>query len=164
MEYEVSCGIIPVRRVEGRIEYLLLHSALVRNPDAAWEFPKGSPDDGENETQAALRELQEETGITAIELLPDFRDQVQYQYRREGRQIQKTVTFFTGEVSDWSPIPEHPPTREHGMNRKLGNWFTWVDQDAAYRLLFHPGMRNLLERTAFFIYEHDRIQRSKRPR
>lgn len=155
--FETSCGIIPFRRCNDSLQYLLLHSVLVRNPDAAWEFPKGSLDPGETEVEAALRELREETGITAIELLPDFRDQVDYRYRRDGREIAKTVTFFTGEVADWAPIPEAAPTREHGPHPRLGIWNTWATQTEAYRLLFHPGMRQLLERTAHFIYAHDTI-------
>ncbi len=159
MIYETSCGIIPFRRAGGEIEYLLLHSVLVRNPDAAWEFPKGSPDPGESETEAALRELREETGLTNVRMLPDFRDQVQYCYRRDGRPIEKTVTFFAAEVVDWSPIPSAAPTREHGPHPYERMWFRWAAEGEAMRLLFHPGMRLLLERTAFFIHEHDRIQR-----
>ena len=49
MIYEKSSGIIPFRRVGKRVEFLLLHSAMVRNPRAVWEFPKGSVEDGESE-------------------------------------------------------------------------------------------------------------------
>ncbi len=156
MIYENSCGIIPFRRIEGEIEYLLLHSVMVRNPDAAWEFPKGSIEAGEEEQEAALRELREEAAITAIDMLPDFRDQVGYHYRRNGNEIEKTVTFFTGEVKDWSPIPAAAPTREHGPHPHTGKWFQWVPERVAMNQLFHPGMRKLLERAAFFLYTFDR--------
>jgi len=161
LRFETSCGIIPFRRCDDSLQYLLLHSALVRNPDAAWEFPKGSLDSGETEVEAALRELREETAITAIDILPDFRDQVEYRYRRDGHDIAKTVTFFTGEVLDWSPIPAAAPTREHGPDPHLGVWHTWAVQNKAYGLLFHPGMRQLLQRAAHFIYAHDTIQARK---
>ena len=58
--YEKSSGIIPFRRGEDGVEYLLLHSGMVRNPDAAWEFPKGSMELGEDEPETARRELMEE--------------------------------------------------------------------------------------------------------
>ncbi len=162
MVYERSCGVIPFRRTDEGVEYLLLHSAMVRNPDAAWEFPKGSLEEGESEVEAALRELREETCITQVELLPDFRDEVHYQYRRAGRPIEKTVVFFTGEVSDWSPVPPAPPTREHGPHPREGIWFVWANEVDATRRLFHPGMRKLLGRASFFLYEFDRIQRQRR--
>ncbi len=157
VHFETSCGIVPFRRLESGLEFLLLHSALVRNPDAAWEFPKGAPNEGETETETALRELEEETTVVKIELLTDYRDQVRYHYRRDGRDIDKTIVFFTGEVIDWSGIPFSPPTHEHVLHPKSGQWHVWSEESGAYRLLFHPGMRALLDRTARFIREFDRI-------
>lgn len=157
--YEKSCGIIPFRRTESGVQYLLLHSGMVRNPDAAWEFPKGSMEEGEDEEETALREVQEEVCLTDIHLLPDFRDQVNYVYRRHGKQLNKTVIFFLGEVSDWSTIPEDPPSHEHKPHPKEGRWFVWVSEREAERRLFHPGMRKLLSRASLFLFEYDRIRR-----
>ena len=52
MIYEKSSGIIPFRRIGRKVEFLLLHSAMVRNPKAVWEFPKGSVEQGESEHEA----------------------------------------------------------------------------------------------------------------
>jgi len=161
---ETSCGIIPFRRRDGRLEYLLLHSAMVRNPEAAWEFPKGSVEPGETEMETALRELREEAGIIAIDVLPDFRDQVHYQYRRGGKEIEKTVTFFVGEVYDWTGVPPHSPTREHVPDPEGGAWCLWLEEREARLRLFHPGMRQLLERVSFFLYAHHQKQQRGRPR
>jgi bis(5'-nucleosidyl)-tetraphosphatase len=160
---ERSCGVIPFRRLAGGggIQFLVVHSALVRNPEAAWEFPKGSPNPGETDIETALRELREETTVTQIRVLPDFRDQVRYTYRREGREIEKTVVFFTGEVLDWTGIPDAAPTNEHGPHPRIGQWHKWGTEAQTHRLLFHAGMRNLLDRTARFIYEFDRLERSR---
>ena len=54
--YEKSSGIIPFRRIGRKVEFLLLHSAMVRNPKAVWEFPKGSVEQ-RIEHEAARREL-----------------------------------------------------------------------------------------------------------
>lgn len=162
MVYETSSGIIPFRRRGGGgVEFLLLHSAMVRNPDAAWEFPKGSIEEGETEQDAALRELGEEAGLTPVEVLPDFRDQVQYIYRRSGREIDKTVVFFLGEIDPAAELDAEPPTREHGKHPAEGIWYVWLTEREAMGRLFHPGMRKLLRRAAFFLYEHDRIRRSR---
>lgn len=159
MVYETSSGIIPFRRRGDSVEFLLLHSAMVRNPDAAWEFPKGSIEEGEEEQEAALRELGEEAGLTPLELLPDFRDRVHYVYRRGGREIDKTVVFFLGEIDPEAELSPEPPTREHGKHPGEGIWYVWVTEREAMGRLFHPGMRKLLRRAAFFLYEHDRIRR-----
>lgn len=161
MVYETSSGIIPFRRRGGRVEFLLLHSALVRNPDAAWEFPKGRVEAGESEQEAALRELGEEAGITPLALLPDFRDRVHYAYRRGGREVDKTVTFFLGEIDPAAALPSDAPTREHGRHPEEGIWYVWLTEREALGRLFHPGMRKLLRRAAFFLYEHDRIRRTQ---
>ncbi|MBU0552196.1 NUDIX domain-containing protein [Myxococcota bacterium] len=158
---ETSCGVIPFRRREGKIEYLLLHSAMVRNPEATWEFPKGSIERGESELVAAFRELREETALRRIKILPDFRDQVEYIYRRDGYEIEKRVIFFVAEVSDWR-MPKEAPTREHGPHPETGEWHAWAEEAATSQRLFHPGMRDLLRRVAFFIHEYDRIRRSGR--
>ncbi len=162
--HERSCGVIPFRRGmdEGRIQFLLVHSALVRNPEAAWEFPKGSQNPGESDIETALRELREETTVTAVRVLPDFRDQVRYTYRRDGREIEKTVIFFTGEVLDWHGIPERAPTNEHGPHPRNGHWHKWGNEQQSQRLLFHAGMRSLLDRAARFIHEFDRLERGGR--
>lgn len=43
---------------------------LMRHPDR-WDLPKGHVDPGESNLQCALRELEEETGITSADILID---------------------------------------------------------------------------------------------
>ena len=66
-------------------------------------LPKGHPEPGESATDAALREVREETGVRAalVESLGDVR----YWYSRDGRRIAKVVRFFlleyvSGDVAD----------------------------------------------------------------
>ena len=48
--------------------------AMVRrsNSDGAWLFPKGHPEDGEDDEATARREVAEETGLSDLELLGDL--------------------------------------------------------------------------------------------
>lgn len=55
-------------------------------------LPKGHPEPGESDADAALREIREETGVEAR--LVDKLGDVRYFYQREGRRIAKVVSFF----------------------------------------------------------------------
>lgn len=86
-----SCGILPYRVAEGQREYLIVFEQFSK----CWSLPKGHMEAGETEVQTALRELQEETGLTA---LPDTGKAatVEYPISPMGR---KQVVFFLGRVS-----------------------------------------------------------------
>lgn len=84
-----SCGVIPYRQTGDEKEYLMLLQT-----NGCWSFPKGHMDAGELETETALRELLEETGLTAT-LIPGARTVSEYDIRPLTR---KQVVLFLGEV------------------------------------------------------------------
>jgi len=57
-----------------------------------WTFPKGHIEKGEKADEAALREVQEETGY-ACEILSPL-ERVQYWFKRDDALTKKTVTWF----------------------------------------------------------------------
>jgi 8-oxo-dGTP pyrophosphatase MutT (NUDIX family) len=81
---EESCGAV----IYYNGEFLLLHYEA-----GHWDFPKGNRERGETKIETALREIEEETGLTDLELA-DFEEDINYFYRREGKIIYKTVTYF----------------------------------------------------------------------
>lgn len=85
-----SCGVIPYRRHQERIEYL-----IVLQTNGCWSFPKGHMEPGETETQTALRELREETGLGAS-LQMDLRAVSEYDISPH---VRKQVVLYVGEVS-----------------------------------------------------------------
>lgn len=60
--FEKSCGVLPYRVVNGEREFLLVFETYSK----CWSLPKGHMEAGETEAETALRELYEETGMTAI--------------------------------------------------------------------------------------------------
>lgn len=84
-----ACGVIPFRWNGKEKEYL-----IVLQTNDCWSFPKGHMEAGETESQTALRELREETGLTAI-LDIDSRVISEYDIPPFTR---KQVVLFLGEV------------------------------------------------------------------
>lgn len=87
--FRKSCGVIPFRQRNGEQEFLILLQT-----NNCWSFPKGHMEAGETETQTALRELLEETGLSA-RLIPGARAVLSYDIPPRTR---KQVVLFLGEA------------------------------------------------------------------
>jgi bis(5'-nucleosidyl)-tetraphosphatase len=55
-----------------------------RGGDGAWLFPKGHTEPGESDEAAARREIQEETGLTRLELIDDLGTYERYGIKKDG--------------------------------------------------------------------------------
>jgi 8-oxo-dGTP pyrophosphatase MutT (NUDIX family) len=97
-------------------------------------LPKGGPRPGESGEETAVREVREETGITATvrEPLGD----VQYWYRRGGRRVFKTVHFYLCDYVAGS-------TADHDHEVEEARWIPLAE---ARTRLSYPGERALIER------------------
>ncbi len=88
-----SFGVIPIYQQDSQTRYL-----LIQHRAGHWAFPKGHPEPGESETQTALRELREETGIRDVTLRADLHVSETYRFLRDGQVVEKTVRYFVGLV------------------------------------------------------------------
>lgn len=88
--FEKSCGVLPYRIIEGHREFLLVYETYSK----CWSLPKGHIEAGETEEQTALRELLEETGLTA-KLDTSRCAAIEYPISKVAR---KQVVFYLGEV------------------------------------------------------------------
>ncbi len=89
---EKSCGAVVFLK-GSEIKYLLL-----RYGAGHWDFVKGNVEPNESEKETVLRELQEETGIVDAKFIDDFRQKIEYFYRRQDTTIHKQVVFFLMET------------------------------------------------------------------
>ncbi len=77
-----------VRALDGELQIL-----LIRDPYRKWGLPKGHLEGVEDEAEAALREVHEETGLEHLILGPDL-GQIDWTFRMRGRRIHKFCRFF----------------------------------------------------------------------
>jgi bis(5'-nucleosidyl)-tetraphosphatase len=85
---EKSAGAVVYRDTDAGRKYLLLQNS------GRWDFPKGGVEPGESELQTVMREVEEETGITDLTIVPGFRKVIEYFYRREGKNVHKQVVYL----------------------------------------------------------------------
>jgi 8-oxo-dGTP pyrophosphatase MutT (NUDIX family) len=131
-----SAGVIVFRETRGKREYLIL---LNRNDD--WEFPKGGLEGAEELHQAALRELEEETGLSDVKLLDGFRKKYNYNfYGDEGIEINKDVHLFIGKAFSYNVTL----SSEHRD-------FQWRTYDQALGTLSHNGPEEILRAADTFL-------------
>ena len=94
---ERSAGIILFRERAGKREYVLLK---YHHKNIFWSFAKGIIEKNETEKETALREVQEETGLRKIKLIPWFKEKTNYFKTVDGKKIEKEVIWFLGKVED----------------------------------------------------------------
>src|SRR6478752_1372645 len=88
---EVSAGGVVYRKTDDGIE-VVLASRRTRRGQLAWGLAKGGIEKGETKEAAAIREVREETGMTAV-IEADLGD-TKYMYVWDDIRIRKTVHFF----------------------------------------------------------------------
>jgi bis(5'-nucleosidyl)-tetraphosphatase len=110
------------------ISYLLLQYSA-----GHWDFSKGNIEDGEDESQAACREIREETGIENVKFLDGFRGIVKYYYRHEHELVHKEVVFFLAKTDSQKVILSN----EHIA-------YLWNDYDNALAKLTYKSAKDIL--------------------
>lgn len=94
-EKDESFGVIPVREVPGGYEVLLINQNA-RTGGTFWTLPKGHREEGETVTEAAARELEEETGLSDVVIKSEQTYDMHYQFQHKETTIDKTVIFYLG--------------------------------------------------------------------
>ncbi len=132
---ERSAGFVVFRK-EGseRLYLLLLHR------DGRWDFPKGNIEKGETPLEAAVRELEEETGISRARKIEGWDNSVSYFYRKGSVTVHKEIMFYLGEAADGKVTVSN----EH-------NGFGWSGYEEAMAKLKFKNAKVTLERAEKFL-------------
>ncbi len=144
MPREISAGGVVCREISGIWNVALIEpqnqesSPRRKRSRAVLALPKGLVDPGEKPLATALREVQEETGVTA-EPVAKLAD-IKYVYVRtwgDGQRVFKVVSFYllryvSGQIGDitpemrievkralWVPLDDAPRQMAYGNERKV---------------------------------------------
>ena len=124
MKYEISAGGVVYRRVEEKIEFLIVqHSGHHR-----WVLPKGWIDAGETKEETAVREVKEEAGVEAE--IQDYLGEATIFYTNPQKEkVRKTSHFFLMEYRSGDPEKDYGWEVENT---------SWLNSDEAGKKLKYP--------------------------
>ena len=134
MKEEVSAGIILFNEIDKR-KFLLLNY-----PSKHWDFVKGKMEKGETPHETAIRETKEETGISDVEFLDGFEEEIEYYFYADKQEIHKKVIFFLGKTDTIDIILSH----EHLD-------YIWLEFDNALNKTTYENAKNLLVKSKEFL-------------
>ncbi len=123
------------RRENSEIKYLLLHYRY-----GHWGYTKGKIDDGETEKEAIIREIKEETGISQVDYIPGFKENIRYPLVIMGNKFIKYVRFFLGETKEKNVVLSF----EH-IN------YAWLNFEDAYNRLTYSNDKKVLKKADEFL-------------
>ena len=134
MKEEVSAGIILFNDTDDG-KFLLLNY-----PSKHWDFVKGKIEKGETPHETALRETKEETGISDVEFIDGFKEEIEYFFYADNQEIHKKVIFFLGKTKTIDIILSH----EHLD-------FIWLNFDNTLEKITYNNAKNLLRKSKEFL-------------
>jgi len=127
----LAAGMVPWRHAGPGIEVMLVHRP--RYDD--WSWPKGKLDAGETLPECAVRELQEEVGLTLRPGLPLCVTSYEVSARRGNGRQTKEVWYWAGDATGHAAVPDRDEVDE----------IRWVSPDEAARMLSNETDREPLE-------------------
>lgn len=149
--YRRAASILLLRPAGDGHEFLLLHKPRKRD---AWQLPQGGIEAGENVTEAALRELQEEAGLTGVTVLGVSPTVYQYDFPTAYRRFRPDNV--KGQRIDFV-LATIDPGAEVRVDDKEIDGYRWVTMDGMRKYVKRKQYVDLVEK----LYE-EAVQRQRR--
>jgi 8-oxo-dGTP pyrophosphatase MutT (NUDIX family) len=130
MLQERSAGLVIFRIEDDGPKFLLLNYGRRH-----WDFPKGNIEEKESKKDAAIREAEEETGISSFRFIDEFKQTIEYFYKIRGDTVHKEVVYFLAETDK----KEVTLSYEH-------KGYKWLSFDRAMEQLSFKNSKRILEK------------------
>lgn len=125
---EQSAGTVLFIEENNENLFLLLHY-----PTGHWDFVKGKIENNESPEQTIVRETKEETGITDIVFIKNFKEKIEYSFKFNGDTVQKEVIFFLAKTN----------TKQVELSYEHLD-YVWLDFDNALKKITYENAKNVL--------------------
>jgi 8-oxo-dGTP pyrophosphatase MutT (NUDIX family) len=135
---ETSAGGVVYRLDAGQPLFL-----LIRDSYQNWGFPKGHVEEGEIPEAAALREVEEETGLDQLTVRGSI-ETIDWFFRFRGQLIHKFCHFYLIETT----ASRTSPQRTEGITA-----CRWTPYDEAQSLISYANAREVLRRAQEMVVE-----------
>lgn len=134
---EHSYGIVVVLRKANMPERFL----ILLQKTGSWSFPKGHAEGVESPKEAALRELEEETGITEIRLLDAPHIEETYTFKRDEVLTRKINQYFVGVTN----------TEQVLIQAKEISEYKWATYEEACETFTYENPKEILRKAREFL-------------
>ncbi|PIR88596.1 MAG: hypothetical protein COU09_01265 [Candidatus Harrisonbacteria bacterium CG10_big_fil_rev_8_21_14_0_10_44_23] len=145
----ISAGMIVFRNDEEGRKFLLLYHGR-----DYWNFPKGKLESEEKSRAAALREVEEETGLkeTELKICGNFRTHEKFYYRSGKKNILKIVILFLAETKKSQIV----------LSVKEHEGYGWFKLSEAKKMLSkHKDSVKIIERANRYLSNQQRKEKKK---
>lgn len=137
MTRHFSAGGVVYKKEATNILWLIIKpKPSVDFPKDRYQLPKGLINKNETPEEAAVREVQEETGITG-KIISKI-DTSKFIFTFRGERIFKIVTWYLMAYVSGTPTPDHTETEE----------VLWLSYDTAYKILTYSSDKTILEKAS----------------
>ena len=136
---EISAGAVVFFEEDGKREYLLLFRKGHDGFKDYYGFVQGNIEKGEDPKTAVYREAKEETGLD-ISIIPGFKHEIKYFYKRENTLVKKKVIFFVAKAR----------SKEVKLSEEHDAYF-WLELNDAIKRLKFKNQKELIQKADEFL-------------
>ena len=132
--HQISAGGVVFKKTNSSVQFCLIGRR--KNGTIVWCLPKGHVERGEELSEAAVREIREETGLAGPILSPLTSIRYKFFDLESRKLISKTVYFFLVRYAEGK-------TSDHDDEVECVRWFAIPE---ALKCVEYPGERRVLEK------------------